>query len=109
MVNLPPIHPGVFLKEELEARGMLANHLAHAIAVPANRISQIIAGRRNITGDTALRLGHYFGTGAQVWMNLQSLYELALARREAGADIATLPTLREDTVEARRSSLPSRR
>ena len=101
-MNLPPIHPGVFLKEELEARDILPNHLARAIAVPPNRIGQIIAGKRRITGDTALRLGHYFGTGEQVWMNLQSRYELALARREAGDAIAALPTAQEGPVETHR-------
>ena len=102
MLNLPPIHPGVFLKEELDEREILPNHLAHAIAVPPNRISQILRGKRDITGDTALRLGHYFGTGGQVWMNLQSQYELALARQEAGDDIAALPKAPDAPADAHR-------
>ncbi len=97
MINLPPIHPGSFLKEELEECGILPAHLAEAIAVPKNRISEIVNGRRGITGDTALRLGHYFGTGEKVWMNLQSEYELALARQSAGGDIAALPTLQDNS------------
>ena len=68
----PPIHPGEILAEELAEIGVSASALAREIAVPANRISQIIHGRRAITGDTALRLGHWFGTSAQFWLNLQS-------------------------------------
>ena len=101
MTNLPPIHPGSFLKEELEERGILPAHLAEAIAVPKNRISEILNGKRGITGDTALRLGHYFGTGEKVWMNLQGDFELALARRNAGDEIAALPALADEpTVHA---------
>ncbi len=92
MTQLPPIHPGEFLKEELEERGVLAAHLADAIAVPKNRITAILKGQRGITGDTALRLGHYLGTGPQVWMNLQSAYDLATAREKSGDSIAALPT-----------------
>ena len=72
MLKLPPIRPGDFLKEDLETRGILPTHLAKSIKLPSNRVTQIIAVKRKITGDTALRLGDYFGTGAQVWMNLQS-------------------------------------
>lgn len=101
MTNLPPVHPGVFLKEELEERGILPTHLAKAIDVPPNRVLQIVAGKRNITGDTALRLGHYLGTGPHVWMNLQSAYELARARLEIGGLVETLPTAGDlDTVLA---------
>lgn len=96
MINLPPIHPGSFLKEELEERGILPAHLAEAIGVPKNRISEIVNGRRGITGDTALRLGHYFGTGERVWMNLQSEYELARARKNAGDAIDALPRLEDE-------------
>ena len=102
MLNLPPIHPGVFLKEALDERESLPHHLADAIGVPPNRISQIIAGKRRVTGDTALRLGHYFRTGEQVWMNLQSQYDLALARQEAGDDIAALPTAPDTPADAHR-------
>lgn len=99
MTKLPPIHPGEFLKEELETRGLLPTQLARVIGVPANRMTQLVAGRRNITGDTALRLGHYLGTGPQVWMNLQSAYELALAKQKSGDDIAALPTAPDDQLE----------
>ena len=87
------VHPGEVLEEELEELGMSARELARQINVPANRITQIIKGRRGITGDTALRLGHWFGTGPQLWLNLQSTYELNLARSEAGEEIERLPRL----------------
>ncbi len=79
-----PIHPGEILADELDALEMSAAELARLIDVPANRISQIIAGKRNITADTALRLGHYFGTSPDLWMNLQKNYELDLARAVLG-------------------------
>ncbi len=82
-----PIHPGEFLADELEEIGISAAELARNIHVPANRISQIIAGKRNITAATALRLGRYFGTGPQIWLNLQQAYELDLARQEIGPEI----------------------
>ena len=74
--RLPPIHPGEILAEEMEARALSANRLARDIDVPANRISEIVAGRRNITPDTAYRLGLYFGTSARLWLNLQQRYDL---------------------------------
>ncbi|MFQ6018524.1 MAG: HigA family addiction module antitoxin [Kiloniellaceae bacterium] len=86
-----PIHPGEFLVDELEELGMSAAGLARIIRVPANRISQIISGKRNITADTALRLGRYFGTGPQIWLNLQQAYELDLARQEVGPEIEAIP------------------
>lgn len=86
-----PIHPGEFLADELEELGMSAAELARLIHVPANRVSQIIAGKRNLTADTALRLGRYFGTGPQLWLNLQQAYELDLAQRETGHEIASIP------------------
>ncbi len=79
-----PIHPGEILADELDALELSAAELARLIDVPANRISQIVAGKRNITADTALRLGHYFGTSPDLWMNLQKNYELDLARAEVG-------------------------
>ena len=88
----PPVHPGEILSQELEALGLSAAALARALAVPANRISQIIRGRRAISGDTALRLGHWFGMSPQFWLNLQSQYELRLAEQEAGRAIRKLPT-----------------
>ena len=79
-----PIHPGEFLHDELEELGISAAELARRIHVPANRISQILAGRRNISADTALRLGRWFGTGPALWLNLQTAYELDLARQQMG-------------------------
>ena len=82
------------MAEELEALGMSAAGLARQLKVPTNRITGIINGQRAITGDTALRLAHYFGTSAQFWLNLQSLYELRLAEQKAGKSIKALPRLR---------------
>jgi antitoxin HigA-1 len=92
---LPPIHPGEHLAEELEALKMSASELARQIKVPTNRITEILNGERAITGDTALRLAHFFGTSAQFWLNLQSLYELRLAEQKAGKSIKALPTLKQ--------------
>jgi addiction module HigA family antidote len=77
--RLSPIHPGEILQDVLTEAGLTANALALALRVPANRIGSIIKGQRGITGDTALRLGRYFGTSAQIWMNLQAKYDLAIA------------------------------
>ena len=85
---LPPVHPGSVLADELRARGLTANALALALRVPANRISDIVRGQRSVTAETALRLGRYLGTGAQLWVNLQAQYDLALAQQEFGAQIA---------------------
>lgn len=79
-----PIHPGEILADELEELGLSAAELARRIHVPANRISQIIAGKRMITADTALRLGKWFGTGPALWLNLQQSYDLDVARRDVG-------------------------
>jgi addiction module HigA family antidote len=87
----PAIHPGEILNDELQEVGISAAELARQIDVPPNRISQIINGKRGITGDTALRLGHWFGTSAQFWLNLQTSYELRLAQQQAGEAIAKLP------------------
>jgi addiction module HigA family antidote len=86
-----PIHPGEHLAEELKEIGFSAAELARQIAVPINRITGIINGQRGVTADTALRLGHWFGTSPHFWMNLQQMYELRVAEREVGAQIATLP------------------
>ena len=88
------IHPGEHLAEELKALDMSAAELARQLDVPTNRITQILNGTRAITGDTALRLGHFFGTSAEFWLNLQSLYELRLAQNKAGKSIKDLPTLK---------------
>jgi antitoxin HigA-1 len=88
-----PIHPGEHLADELRALGMSAAGLARQLKVPTNRVTEILNGRRAITGDTALRLGHFFGTSADMWLNLQKLYELRLAERKAGGEIDGLPVL----------------
>jgi len=88
----PAIHPGEILADELSEIGVTSTELARQINVPANRLTQIVKGRRSITGDTALRLGHWFGTSAQFWSNLQSAYELRQAEMRAGEEIASLPT-----------------
>ena len=89
------IHPGEHLAEELDALDMSAAALARQLKVPTNRITEIINGQRAITGDTALRLAHFFGTSAEFWLNLQSLYDLRLAERMAGKSINALPTLKD--------------
>jgi addiction module HigA family antidote len=88
------IHPGEHLAEELRELEMSAAELARQLEVPTNRISEILNGRRAITGDTALRLGHFFGTTAEFWLNLQSLYEIRLAQRKVGKSVKSLPTLK---------------
>src|SRR6266481_3755301 len=88
------IHPGEHLAEELETLNLSAADLARQLKVPTNRITGILNGQRAITGDTALRLGHFFGTSAEFWLNLQSLYELRLAEKKAWRSIKTLPTLK---------------
>ena len=88
-----PIHPGEHLAEELKDLGISAAELARQIDVPVNRITEIMNGQRGVTADTALRLGHWFGTSAEYWLNLQKLYELRLARKEVGDRVEKLPTL----------------
>lgn len=90
---LTAIHPGEHLAEELEALNMSAAALARHLKVPTNRITEIINGQRAVTGDTALRLAHFFGTSAEFWLNLQSLYELRLARKKAGKSSAARLTV----------------
>ena len=95
------IHPGEHLAEELKTLGMSAAELARKIEVPTNRVTQILNGERSITGDTALRLAHFFGTSPEFWLNLQSLYELRLARQKSGKTIKGLPKLKQsDPVRA---------
>jgi addiction module HigA family antidote len=77
--RLPPIHPGEILQDLFNEAGLTPNAVAMALRVPANRIGGILKGQRGITGDTALRLARYFGTSAQMWMNLQAKYDLAVA------------------------------
>lgn len=93
------IHPGEVLAEDLAAMGMSAAELARQVRVPANRITSILNGQRSVTGDTALRLAHYFGTSAAFWLNLQSLYDIRMAEERAGKEIALLPKLERELVE----------
>ncbi|MGQ5369791.1 HigA family addiction module antitoxin [Xanthomonas arboricola pv. corylina] len=87
------IHPGEHLAERLEALDLSAAELGRQLKVPGNRISQIITGHRAITGDTALRLGHFFGSSPQFWLSLQATYDLRVAEEKIGATIRNLPTL----------------
>jgi antitoxin HigA-1 len=88
-----PIHPGRHLAEQLDALGMSAAELARRIKVPTNRVTQILNGQRAVTGDTALRLGHFHGTSAEFWPNLPMLYDLRVAERDSGRAVRALPTL----------------
>jgi addiction module HigA family antidote len=81
-------HPGRLLKRELEVRNLSASRLALDLGVPSGRVTDILNGRRSITADTAVRLGHYFGNGPQFWLDLQGQYDIAVVEREHGADIA---------------------
>jgi antitoxin HigA-1 len=94
IVAIPAIHPGEHLAEELKELGMSAAELARQLGVPTNRVTEILNGRRAITGDTALRLAHFFGTTAEFWLNLQSIYDLRIAQKKAGKSISRLPTLK---------------
>jgi addiction module HigA family antidote len=90
----PAIHPGEHLAEELKALEMSAAELARNIGVPTNRVTQILNGTRSITGDTALRLAHFFGTRPEFWLNLQNIYDLRLAQKKAGKSVKALPRLK---------------
>jgi antitoxin HigA-1 len=94
----PAIHPGEILADELQELGISAAELARTLHVPTNRVTQILNGQRGITADTALRLGQWFGTGPELWLNLQKSYKLRLAQQQAGAEI-------QRTIQ-RRSMLP---
>jgi antitoxin HigA-1 len=83
----PAIHPGEILADELQELGMSAAELARTLHVPTNRITQILNGQRAITADTTLRLGQWFGTGPELWLNLQKAYELRLAQQQVGQEI----------------------
>jgi addiction module HigA family antidote len=89
------VHPGEILKGELDELGISPTELARQIDVPPNRVGQIIAGKRAITGDTALRFGHWFGMDPQFWLNLQAQFDLAVAERQIGCAIRELPTRAE--------------
>ena len=86
------VHPGTILKDELDELGVTPTEFARQIHVPPNRVSQIISGKRSITGDTALRFGHWFGVDPEFWINLQAQFELATAEKETGEAIRKLPT-----------------
>ena len=86
------VHPGEILKDELAEFGVTPTEFARQIDVPANRVSQIIAGKRSVTGDSALRFGHWFGVDPQFWLNLQSEFDLAVAEGKVGDEVRELPT-----------------
>lgn len=87
----PAIHPGEFLADELAELKVSPSQLARAIDVPVNRVTQILHGRRAITADTALRLGRWFGTGPEIWLDLQTDYELRIAEAELGKALLAIP------------------
>ena len=99
------IHPGEHLADELKALGMSANELAKELGVPTNRLTEIIRGKRGISGDTALRLGRWFGTGPDIWMNLQKNYELRLAVQAIGDALQKIPEHSDKKAAHRRLSL----
>ena len=84
------IHPGEILSEELAVLGITQTQLAHSINVPVNRISKIIAGKRSVTADTALRLGKWFGTGPTFWLNLQQTYDINLTESRIETDLKNI-------------------
>ncbi len=86
------VHPGEILKDELEELGIAPTEFARKIGVPPNRVGQIIAGKRSVSADTALRFGHWFGVEAQFWLNLQTQFDLAVAEESIGAELQNLPT-----------------
>jgi addiction module HigA family antidote len=94
-----PIHPGRFLADELDALGMSVPEVAAVLHVPANRIYQLLKGQRALTADTALRLSQWVGTSAEMWLNLQKLYELRLAEQQVGKKIKSTIT-RRDSAQA---------
>ena len=93
-MTIPAIHPGEHLAEELNELGMSAAALAQQIQVPMRRITEILDGNGAITGDSALRLAHFFGTSPDFWLNIQKIYELRLAEQEVGPLVDSLPTLK---------------
>ena len=100
MPVITAIHPGEHLAEELGELEMSAAELARQLEVPTNHITEILNGRRGITGDTAQRLAHFFGTTAEFWLNLQSLYEIRIAQQKSGRAIKGVPTLKRLEVHA---------
>ena len=88
--NMPPIHPGEILKEELEELSISARSLAGKLGVPTNRITGILNQKRSITPDTALHLARYFGTSPEFWMNLQQAHDLKMVKQTKGVEIETV-------------------
>ena len=86
------VHPGAILRDELAELGVTQSTFARQIDVPPNRVSQIIAGKRSVTGDTALRFGHWFSVDPHFWLNLQTQFDLAAADEKIGAAVRELPT-----------------
>ena len=86
------VHPGEILKDELAELGVSPTMFARQIGVPPNRVGQIIAGKRSVTGDTALRFGHWFGIDPRFWLNLQGQFDLAVAEQRVGTVVRALPT-----------------
>ena len=105
MMRRTAIHPGEHLAEQLQVLGISASALGRQLKVPTNRVTEILNGHRAVTGDTALRLAHFFGTSAQFWLNLQSLYDLRTAEQKTGADIKNLPTLHGRAQKKRSTAL----
>ncbi len=91
-MRLRVVHPGEILRDELAELGVSPTTFARQIGVPPNRVSQIIAGKRSVTGDTALRFGHWFGVEPQFWLNLQTQFDLVVADRQVGQAVRDLPT-----------------
>ncbi len=89
-----PIHPGEHLADELDELGVTPSDLARQIKVPVNRITRLLNGQQAITADTALRIGHWLGSGPEIWLNLQALHDLRLAERRVGAAVRALPRYR---------------
>lgn len=98
--GLPPIHPGEHLRDDLDALEMSAAELARRLKVPTNRITGILNGQRSITADTALRLGQFFGTSAELWLRMQQRYDLKKALAEVGPEIAQIHCYRSDGSQA---------
>lgn len=88
--QVPAIHPGYHISEELEDRGVSQAELARALRVPASRVSDIVRGRRSVNADFALRLGRWMGTGPEFWLNLQKIHVLRIAEQQHGTEIATI-------------------
>ena len=100
LMSRTPIHPGTISGEELAEIGISAAELARQLKIPTNRVTQIISGRRNVTADTALRLGKWFGTSAVFWLNLQKSYELRLAQKKIGKALKEIPSRNHEMAQA---------